>query len=78
MKNWKLNQELNALRSEYNFGNNKIHTFRRTDDSGKEYYPMRSSTQIIDNTINYIESLEFEIEELRYVKNIVDEVNKQK
>lgn len=76
MKNWELRQELNALRSEYHLGNNQLYTFDRLDDGGHLYYPMLSSTDIIDHAIKYIESLEFEIDKLSYAQKIINEVKK--
>ena len=77
MKNWELNQELRALRSEYGLGNNQLHAFSRMYNGFKEDICLRASTEIIDHAIEYIEELEAKVEELVYAQQIIDEVRKQ-
>ena len=74
MKNWELNQELRALRSEYGLGNNQLHSFSRTYNGFKEDICFRTSTDIIDHAIKYIEELEAKVDELSYAQKIIDEV----
>ena len=77
MKNWKLDQELRALRSEYGLGNNQLHALRRTYNGFDEDICLRSSTDIIDHAMTYINELETKIDELSYAQKIIDEVKRQ-
>lgn len=77
MNNWKLKQELGALRSEYGLGNNQLHAFSRTYNGFDEDVCFYTSTDIIDHTIKYIEDLEAKVDELSYAQKIIDEVKKQ-
>ena len=76
MKNWELNQELRALRSEYGLGNNQLHAFSRTYNGFKEDICLRASTEIIDHAIEYIEELEAKVDELSYAQKIINEVKR--
>ena len=76
MKNWELNQELRALKSEYGLGNNQLHAFSRTYNGFKEDICFRTSTEIINHAIKYIEELETKVDELSYAQLIIDEVKK--
>lgn len=76
MKNWELRQELGALRSEYGFGKAQLHAFSRTYNGFDEDICLRTSTDIIDHSIKYIEELEVKVEELSYAQKIIDEVRR--
>lgn len=76
MKNWKLEQFLNAVRSDYCNFNDKTSVFHRTTERGTEYYVWRSHRQIIDEAIAYIEELEAKVDELSYAQHIIDEVKR--
>ena len=77
MKNWEIHQELRALRSEYGLGNNQLHAFSRTYNGFEEDMCVRTSTDIIDHAIKYIEELEAKVDELSYAQKIIDEVKRQ-
>lgn len=76
MKNWKLDQELRALLSEYGFGKNQLHAFSRTYNMFDEDMCFYTSTEIIYHAIKYIEELEIKVEELSYIQKIIDEVKR--
>ena len=75
MKNWKLLQGLEHVLSEFELGNDKLYCFRRTSER-EDYHVFRTATQIIKETIEYIEELESKVEELSYAQKIIDEVRR--
>lgn len=76
MKNWELEQYLERVRSEFDYGNDKLYLFARKTER-EAYYVDRTATQIIDEAIKYIKDLEAKVEELSYTQKIIDEVKRQ-
>ena len=76
MDNWEIKQFLRRVQSQFYNGNDTIHFFRRTTER-EDYYIDRTSVQIIDEAIKYIEELESKVDELYYAQMIIDEVNKR-
>ena len=77
MKNWELEQYLRTVQSDYDYGNDKITTFRRSYPGKEDNYVIVSYYGAINQAIEYIENLEAKVEELVYAQKIIDEVNKK-
>ena len=76
MKNWELEQYLRAVQSDYDFGRDKINTFRRSYHDKEDEYVVVSYYDTINKAIEYIERLEEKVEELVYAQHIIDEVRR--
>lgn len=76
MDNWEIKQFLRRVQSQFYNGNDTVHFFRRTTER-EGYYIDRTSVQIIDEAIKYIEELEDKVSELSYAQKIIDEVRRQ-
>ena len=76
MKNWELEQYLRTVQSDYDYGNDKITTFRRSCQDKEDDYVIVSYYGAINQAIEYIEKLEAKVEELLYVQHIIDEVKR--
>lgn len=76
MDNWEIKQFLRRVQSQFYNGNDTVHFFRRTTER-EDYYIDRTSVQIIDEAIKYIEELEDKVSELSYAQKIIDEVRRQ-
>ena len=76
MKNWELEQYLRAVQSDYDYGDDKITTFRRSYDGKEDDYVIMSYYNTISQAIEYIERLEEKVEELVYAQHIIDEVKR--
>lgn len=76
MKNWELEQYLRAVQSDYDYGGDKVTTFRRSYDGREDHYVIVSYYGAINQAIEYIEELESKVEELSYAQKIVDEVRR--
>lgn len=76
MDNWEIKQFLRRVQSQFYNGNDTVHFFRRTTER-EDYYIDRTSVQIIDEAIKYIEELEDKVSELSYAQKIIDKVRRQ-
>lgn len=76
MKNWELERRLRAVQSDYDYGRDKLTTFRRSYPDKPDDYEMVSYYHTIDQAIEYIERLETKIEELVYAQKIIDGVKR--
>lgn len=76
MKNWELEQYLRAVQSDYDYGRDKMNSFRRSYVGKEDDYVFVSCYDTIRMAIEYIERLETKIEELVYAQQIIDEVNR--
>ena len=74
MKNWELEQYLRTVQSDYDYGNDKTTTFRRSYPGKEDDYVIVSYYGAINQAIEYIEKLEAKVEELLYAQMIIDEV----
>lgn len=74
--NWEIKEFLRRVQSQFYNGNDTVHFFRRTTER-EDYYIDRTSVQIIDEAIKYIEELEYKVSELSYAQRIIDEVRRQ-
>ena len=76
MKNWELEQYLRAVQSDYDYGEDKTTTFRRSYEGKEDDYVIVSYYGVINQAIEYIERLESKVEELVYAQKIIDEVRR--
>ena len=77
MKNWELEQYLYAVQADYDFGKDKMSSFRRSYVGKEDDYVFMSHYDIIDHAIKYIEELEAKVDELSYAQKIINEVKRQ-
>lgn len=76
MKNWELEQYLRAVQADYDYGKDKMSSFRRSYVGKEDYYVWYSHYDIINLAIKYIEELETKVDELSYAQKIIDEVKR--
>lgn len=76
MKNWELEQYLYTVQADYDYGNDKLSSFRRSYPGKADEYILKSHYDIIDLAIKYIEELETKVDELSYAQKIIDEVKR--
>ena len=77
MKNWELEQYLRAVQSDYDFGHDKTHVFKRSYHDKDDDYVIISYYDTINKAIEYIEKLESKVEELLYAQMIIEEVKRR-
>ena len=77
MKNWELEQYLRTVQADYNYGKDKMSSFRRSYPGEKDEYVFYSHYDIINLAIKYIEELEVKVDELSYAQKIINEVKKK-
>ena len=64
------------MQSDYDYGRDKVNSFRRSYVGKEDDYVFVSCYDTIRMAIEYIEKLETKIEELLYAQQIIDEVKR--